>query len=261
MANLYEIKRDGQLIGTYTSNQLRQMALDGDLLKTDQIKAEGSNEGNWKEAGSVKSFEFKEDTPETISEEVNKSQFQGEPIPIEEEDSEFFTDRSVKAAGEIKDALLFQRHHLPEKLRELIHEDEEILWISRPSKSSLILSMLIVGLLYAPFTLGLSFLFVYLSWKNTYYVITKGRTIAMQGIFNVAVKIIFNENIQLISINTGIIDRWLGLNTIELSTAAQGGAGSIFAFFPGMAKGSIILKHVPSNDIIHNYASSAQKVI
>jgi hypothetical protein len=147
---------------------------------------------------------------------------------------------------------------LPEKVRELIHEDEQINFASRPSKNALIISMIVYGVGFGVISFGIlipfALLFSYLSWKNTYYVITDGRTIVMRGIFNVATKIILNKNIQLISINTGMIDRWLGLNSIELATAAQGGGtGGIFGSFPGMSKGCVTLKQVEVTDVIKHY--------
>lgn len=174
------------------------------------------------------------------------------------------------------------RRELPERLRELIHGKESILYASRPSVSALIISMVPAGVLLfgnlvfllltcfaevpdkipaiAFLGLGILFftiilIFIYNSWKNTYYVITGGRTIASQGLFNIAIKIVLNKNIQLISINTGIIDRFLHLNSVEISTASQGGGiGGILAFFPGMAKGCVTLRHVVIKDVIQNYA-------
>jgi membrane protein YdbS with pleckstrin-like domain len=102
-------------------------------------------------------------------------------------------------------------------------------------------------------TLPLALVITYYSWKNRYYIITPERTIVAQGIFNVAIKIIFNRHIQLVSINTGIIDRWIGLNTVEVSTAAQGGAGGIMASFPGLSRGAVQLKSVNVKDVIGCY--------
>ena len=242
MGNLYEVKRDGKKIGEFSSNQLRTMATEGQLLEDDLIRQVNSD-SRWKNASSVKSFNFKNKESETIS------------IEIEEDGAEEFRARSVTAASQFTEAISLQKHHLPEKMRELIHSNEKILYASRPSKTALIINMIVFGVLFAIPTLGLSLLFTYLSWKNTYYVITKGRTIVMQGIFNVAVKILMNDNIQLISINTGIVDRWLGLNTVELSTAAQGGGVN---FFPGMSTGCVTLKQVETTDVIHHYAQPAQ---
>ena len=95
-----------------------------------------------------------------------------------------------------------------------------------------------------------------LQWKNRYYVITNRRTIVSQGIFNIAIKIILNHNIQLISINTGIIDRMLNLNSVEFSSAAQGGSGNIMSSFSGLSKGSVTMKWVKVEDVIKYYGFS-----
>ena len=95
---------------------------------------------------------------------------------------------------------------------------------------------------------------VYFKWKNTYYIITDSKTFVMSGVFNVFIKIIRNDLIQIISINTGIIDRWLKLNSVQISTAGQGGGSSgILAFVPGLTSGSVTLKQVLSKDIIKHY--------
>ena len=153
---------------------------------------------------------------------------------------------------------------IPQRIKDVLWEGETPVYSSRPAHSALVLSMVASGIVWG--IIGLSFFFVgilvtlplalvitYFSWKNRYYIITKERTIVSQGIFNVGIKIIFNRHIQLISINTGIIDRWIGLNTIEVSTAAQGGVGGIMASFPGLAKGATQLKFVNVKDVIGCY--------
>jgi len=102
-------------------------------------------------------------------------------------------------------------------------------------------------------TLVLFLIVTYYSWKNRYYIITADRTITSQGIFNVGITILFNRHIQLIAINTGIIDRFLGLNSIEISTAAQGGKGGVLAQFPGLLKGSCQFKSVNVKEVIGCY--------
>ena len=162
---------------------------------------------------------------------------------------------------------------IPLRLKELINPAEEILYSSRPSKSSLILKVILSFLSSAilafpvlqtgsgsifiiTFLLlsAIGAIIVYFNWKNTYYIITDSKTFVMSGVFNVYIKIIRNELIQIISINTGMIDRWLKLNSVQLSTAGQGGGSSgIFAFVPGLTSGSVTLKQVISRDIIKHY--------
>lgn len=154
---------------------------------------------------------------------------------------------------------------IPAHVSDLIHPNERILYAARQSTAALMLSMLraavfglIVGLpLYfvgALLTVPLFLVIAYMMWSRNFYVITNSRTIVATGIFNIGLKIVPNDNIQMMSINTGVIDRWLHLSSIVLSTAPQGGGLSIMALFPGMSSGSITLKHVVVKDVIRNYA-------
>ena len=149
---------------------------------------------------------------------------------------------------------------LPERLKNILHESEQVLYMSNPSKNSLILSMILYGVLWGliglciyfvgiVITLPLALLITYLSWKNRFYIITDSRTIVSEGVFNISTKILMNKNIQFISINTGIIDRWLHLNSVELATAANGG---INALKPQSA-GSVTLKWVKVEDVLKHY--------
>lgn len=156
---------------------------------------------------------------------------------------------------------------LPERIRNILHQSEDVVYASNPSSSALVISMIVNGVVWGIIglfmhlvgillTLPIALVFTYLSWKNRYYVITESRTIVSQGIFNISTKIVPNHNVQLISINTGIIDRLLNLNSIELSTAGQGGFGGIMASFPGLSKGSVILKWVRVEDVLKHYGNS-----
>lgn len=159
---------------------------------------------------------------------------------------------------------------IPARFRYYIQNGETVLYASNPSANARVLSMIfsaaapgiplmvfVFGALLARQFIALFFgmtlgliavaLFAYLAhlhWKHRYYIITDSRTIVSQGIFNIAVRIVFNQNIQMISVNTGLIDRWLDLNTVELSTAGAGGGISIFAAFPGISSGNVQLRWV-----------------
>ena len=166
---------------------------------------------------------------------------------------------------------------LPERLKNILHESEEVLYMSNPSKNSLILSMILTGVLWAligffivmmgiaagapallllPLTfampLAISLVVAYFTWKNRFYIITDSRTIVSEGVFNIATRIVMNKNIQFISINTGMIDRWLHLNSVELATAANGGGNVINALMPQSA-GSVTLKWVKVEDVLKHY--------
>ena len=84
--------------------------------------------------------------------------------------------------------------------------------------------------------------------------VTETKTLVSQGVFNVGISIIPNKSIQMICVNTGIIDRLLGLNTLEISSAAQGGGLNIFASFSGKYKGAIQLKYIADvHEVIQFY--------
>ncbi len=167
---------------------------------------------------------------------------------------------------------------LPIRIRELIFDGDDILYASRPAQSALMIMLIVRGICWglASFPILLSAVIAfrsaallvffvlcvllvigltitYFDWKNRYYLITTQRTIVSQGIFNVGIHIILNCHIQLISINTGIIDRWLGLNRVEISTAAQGGAGGIMARFRVSSRGSVQFMFVEAKDIVGCY--------
>lgn len=172
---------------------------------------------------------------------------------------------------------------IPKRLHCLLAAGETVLYARNPSASALILSILshcfflclfvwgvpLIGLLVhggeiplaakgavaigIAITAGGAALVAYLNWKHRFYVITDQRTLTTQGIFNVVAKVIMNRNIQLISINTGLIDGLLNLNTIELSTSGAGGAGGILAAFPGLSRGCISLKWVKVEDVMQHY--------
>ena len=166
---------------------------------------------------------------------------------------------------------------LPERLKNILHESEQVLYMSNPSKNSLILGMILTGVMWGligffvcmmgiaagapailllPMTfalpLAISLAATYFSWKNRFYIITDSRTIVSEGVLNIATRIVMNKNIQFISINTGMIDRWLHLNSVELATAANGGGNVINALIPQSA-GSVTLKCVKVEDVLKHY--------
>jgi len=74
MSNKYEVKRGGELIGTYTSSELRKMVSSGKLKRDDHIRQLSSDKlkkSEWTKAGRIKSLEFEdleiESQPDTIS--------------------------------------------------------------------------------------------------------------------------------------------------------------------------------------------------
>lgn len=138
------------------------------------------------------------------------------------------------------------KNSIPELIQELIGEDEKILYAAHPAKTVLFIQC---GLTMAAFFLfgiiptlvmifndspsaGVGWMFysiivtaiilavVFLKWFRASYVITTERTFVKQGIFAVEIGYVYNANIQMLKIRTGLIDHILHLNTIELRTSA-----------------------------------------
>jgi membrane protein YdbS with pleckstrin-like domain/uncharacterized Zn finger protein (UPF0148 family) len=173
--------------------------------------------------------------------------------------------------------------NVPPRLRQLLNAGEKVVFAGNPSASVLIISLILmsvvvgvplvilpaialtvardasplIAILIGLLLTSLLLYIVYLNWRNQFYLITDRRTICKQGILNVAIKILPNHNIQLISINTGILDRLLGLNSIELSSAAAGSSGRILGVFRGMTSGGVLLRYVDVDRIMPFYAELA----
>jgi membrane protein YdbS with pleckstrin-like domain len=144
-----------------------------------------------------------------------------------------FGERSRSLGTELKEEL-WQRSGIPRDLEELISRSETVLYSGNPAKASLYLRMiqgafagLVVGLpLYfvgAALTVPLALYLVYIEWKHQFYVITTRRVMTRSGWFNRRISLAPTINIQSVSVNTGLIDRWLWLNTVHFFTAASQG--------------------------------------
>jgi hypothetical protein len=81
-------------------------------------------------------------------------------------------------------------------------------------------------------------------------VITRDKIVVRSGIFNRAIKIAWVKNIQEISINSGVLDRWLNLNTIHFSTASSGLGGVLLGWIPGSSLGGIHFRHVELKKVL-----------
>ena len=135
---------------------------------------------------------------------------------------------------------------IPDLIQELIGEDEKILYAAHPATTVLFIQC---GLTMAAFFLfgiiptlvmvfndspsdGIGWMvysiiftaiilaIVFLKWFRACYVITTERTFVKHGIFAVEIGYVYNANIQMLKIRTGLIDHILHLNTIELRTSA-----------------------------------------
>ena len=127
---------------------------------------------------------------------------------------------------------------IPQDLLELMNENEEILFSSNPEQLAIYVNLATTGLIgvlvslaisiqtgFLGFLTFLAFAFVgycrFLSWKNTVYIITASRIFARTGVFNRSVAVLPARNVQAVNINTGTIDRWLGLNKVVFLTGAS----------------------------------------
>lgn len=127
---------------------------------------------------------------------------------------------------------------IPQDLLELLNEDEEILFSSNPERFVLYVNLGATGLIGVVVSLAVSmqtgllgfltvlaFAFVgycrFLNWQNTVYVITASRIFARSGVFSRSIAVLPARNVQAVNINTGTIDRWLGLNKVVFLTGAS----------------------------------------
>ncbi|HRR35002.1 MAG TPA: hypothetical protein P5026_12940, partial [Kiritimatiellia bacterium] len=68
-----------------------------------------------------------------------------------------------------------------------------------------------------------------------------------------ALRGVLQEPLQFISVNTGLLDRCIGLNTIEVFTAANVIGNSVLAGLSGLFSGGVQLKSVNVKDVIGCY--------
>jgi len=265
----YYVRRDDQIFGPLSTKQLKQGAALGQVQHHDQIST--SKQGPWHLAKSVPNL-FPDPEPEqqppesppstpTADEpeefgwnfENNESEAEIEDSPAEEGAYEFqvrepatnerdeYQQQDRTPIGRELIEEIAPRVGMPREIKELITEDEEILFADHPSKVVLIVRCAIVAFVFLVPAFPVLFLgdnsivmlggglllaclwlyLIYGSWVNTFYVITGKRGISRDGWFNRSIKIIPLHNIQEISINTGLIDRWFNLNTILFASAAS----------------------------------------
>lgn len=127
---------------------------------------------------------------------------------------------------------------IPQDLLELLNENEEILFKNNPERFVLYVNLGATGLIGVVVSLAVSiqtgllgvltvfaFAFVgycrFLNWQNTVYVITTSRIFSRSGVFRRSVAVLPARNVQAVNINTGTIDRWLGLNKVVFLTGAS----------------------------------------
>ncbi len=147
---------------------------------------------------------------------------------------------------------------VPVEISEMLGKEERIYYAGRPSELILKIQMFFswvaaaLPILAALYGLGVSiwnvqfmaafvalFILVVLVvsvllsnlcarivWMNFVYMITSRRLIVRFGVFNRKIRVIPIHNIQTITIDTGIIDRWIGLNKVSFRNSDWfGGVG------------------------------------
>ena len=164
------------------------------------------------------------------------------------------------------------KREVPEHIKELLCRNEMILYVGRSSEvmmrfSTFLLPLLLFlisliptfviavnasgsaklvslffSILAGGFALAIRVLGV-LSWKNNIYLITSSRLIARRGIFNRTLRTMPTVNVQMANINSGIIDRWLGLNTVVFASSS-------------LMFGSIVFRFVDSASVMRAFAES-----
>lgn len=155
---------------------------------------------------------------------------------------------------------------IPQDLLELLNENEEILFISNHEPLVLYVNLAITGLIGVVVSLAISiqagllgfltflaFVLIgycrFLSWQNTVYVITASRILARIGVFSRDIAVLPTRNVQAVNINTGTIDRWLGLNKVAFLTGASLPVSRL-----GM-NGTVCFRHVDCKAVMKAFES------
>lgn len=156
---------------------------------------------------------------------------------------------AMEFAGNLKEELV-PRRAVPKDVMRLVPENETFLFAGRPSRTTLYIRLAISGLgalLFNPWTWsrpldlsGLAGVFVavlglgwialclyltYMMWRTQFFAITIRHVVQRRGWFSHHIWLAPVHNVQCIKVNTGIIDRLLGLSSVTFETAAASGMG------------------------------------
>ena len=105
-----------------------------------------------------------------------------------------------------------------------LEDDEELVWSGEPSLLGYAWAFVVGFALIPLFGLGLVIIAsTYLSLKNTAYVITTDSVFKKTGVLSRTVTDIGHENIQDTGYRQGVLGRYAGFGTVQISTA--GGSG------------------------------------
>lgn len=130
-----------------------------------------------------------------------------------------------------------------------LDDDEELLWSSRPHRSSLVpafaigipLSFVLVGI---PIVLG-----AYLTYQNTHYVVTDAGLYKKTGILSRDVQKIGFDKVQNTSYSQTAIGGYFGYGNVDISTAGGSGVEMRFRSVPDPAEvQQLINKRIKSKE-------------
>lgn len=130
-----------------------------------------------------------------------------------------------------------------------LDDDEELLWSSRPHRSSLV-PALIVGIPLSFVLIGIPILIsAYLTYQNTHYVVTDAGLYKKTGILSRDVQKIGFEKVQNTSYSQSAIGGYFGYGNVDVSTAGGSGVEMRFRSVPAPADvQQLINKHVKSQE-------------
>jgi membrane protein YdbS with pleckstrin-like domain/phage FluMu protein Com len=166
--------------------------------------------------------------------------------------------RTSNLVADLKEELV-PRSKIPREVSRLTSKDDVILFAGNPSRAALYIRLVITGIFGLPvlwFSAGLFSIFVhlvlglgslplgffwvlvfalwigmlyltYVSWKTQFFCITNRQVMVRTGWFAHRIGVAPVHNIQMVNINSGLIDRWLSLNSICFETAAAAGFGHL----------------------------------
>ncbi|MEF8780413.1 MAG: PH domain-containing protein [Haloferacaceae archaeon] len=113
--------------------------------------------------------------------------------------------------------------------------DEEVLWSSRPHKSSLVPAF-VVGIPLSVVLVGIPIVAAaYLTYRNTNYVVTNSGLYKKTGILSRDVQKIGFNKVQNISYSQSALGGYFGYGNVEVSTAGSSGVEMQFRSVPAPA--------------------------
>jgi uncharacterized membrane protein YdbT with pleckstrin-like domain len=117
-----------------------------------------------------------------------------------------------------------------------LDDDEELLWSSRPHRSSLV-PALIVGIPLSFVLVGIPILVsAYLTYQNTHYVVTDAGLYKKTGILSRDVQKIGFDKVQNTSYSQSAIGGYFGYGNVDVSTAGGSGVEMRFRSVPDPAE-------------------------